>query len=66
MYIQIPSPPPKPLTLHQGKPLDLKPAKRDEVPESYRKKRLKDKLSERLLYVVGFKYYCINLIRKGI
>ena len=66
MYIQAPLPPPQPITLRKGKPLNIKPAKRDEVPEDYRKKRIRDKLSEILLYVVGFKYYCINLIRKGI
>lgn len=66
MYIQIPSPPPKPIALLQGKPLGIKPAKRDEVPENYRKKRIRDHLSEILLYVVGFEYYCKNIIRKGI
>lgn len=66
MYIQIPPPPPQPITLRQDKPLNIKPARRDEVPEDYRKKRIRDHLSEILLYVVGFEYYCKNLIRKGI
>lgn len=49
-----------------GKIPRIKPAKRNEVPEFYRKKRIIDKLepylAEILLYVIGF----IDLIRKEI
>lgn len=64
-YIQIPSPSLQSLAKHQGKALYINPAKRDEVPVDYRKKRIVDYLPAILLYVVGFEYFCKNLITKG-
>lgn len=52
------------ITHHQDKALNLKPAKRSEVPADYRKERfakLRPYLEEILLYAVGF----TELIRKG-
>jgi hypothetical protein len=71
MYIQAPQPI-NPITIHKGKVPRVKRAKREEVPEFYRKKRfsslkrhlakLSPYLSEILLPIVGL----TELIRKGI
>jgi len=67
MYIQAPYIP-KVITITKGKVPHVKPAKQNEVPEAYRKKRfvcfenLKPDLSEILLCAVGF----AEFIRKGI
>lgn len=67
MYIQAPRPM-QPITIHKGKVPRVKRAKREEVPEFYRKKRfvylakLKPYLSEILLHIMGL----AEFIRKGI
>lgn len=66
-YIQAPSTP-HPVTITKGKVPRVKPAKREEVPEFYRKKRfvylakLKPYVSEILLHIIGL----TEFIRKGI
>lgn len=64
MYIQAPLKF-QPITISKGNIPKIKPAKREEVPEAYRKVRFaktKYYLSEILLYAIGFKEY---IIRKG-
>lgn len=56
----------------KGKPLNVKPAKRNEVPEFYRKKRLIDKhkpyLFEIMLYIIAItergKQLCLKWSKK--
>ena len=63
MYIQAPYIP-KAINITKGKVKRIKPAKPEEVPEAYRKKKLKVNIpyvSDLLLYVMGL----IEFIRKG-
>lgn len=66
-YIKEPQPM-NPIIVTKGKVPRVKPAKREEVPEFYRKKRfvylakLKPYLSEILLHIMGL----AEFIRKGI
>lgn len=62
MYIQAPNEE-QHITIRNGKPFKVKPAKRHEVPESYRKpinKKIESLLFEASLYFIGF----IEFIRK--
>lgn len=67
MYIQAPSEQ-QPITVSKGNVPKVKRAKRDEVPEAYRKVRFaktKYYLSELLIYAIGIKEYLNKFIRKG-
>ena len=64
MYIQAPLTT-KPITITKGKVPRIKRAKWHEVPEAYRKKKIKINthfVSDILLYVIGL----IEFIRKGV
>ena len=64
-YIQAPPLPFQYIIIHNGKRLNIRPAKWNEVPPDYRKKRFKDRISERLLYIISFKEKIKSFFRKG-
>lgn len=65
MYIHAPITP-RLIYISKTKIPRAKPAKRNDVPPAYRKKRFVDHLADALVYVAGFEEMCKSLIRKGI